>query len=124
MRSTGSEQAPLFHTIARGIEDRLLAGSLREGDRLESVREFAIELEVNVNTCLRAYQLLESRGYVEMRRGLGYFVAAGGKQAVLAQRRREFAEREVPRLRQIMELLDIDYYELERLLEEAGRRGR
>jgi DNA-binding transcriptional regulator YhcF (GntR family) len=99
----------------------LLAGSLREGDRLESVREFAMQVEVNVNTCLRAYQLLESRGYVEMRRGLGYFVTEGGREAVLEQRRREFAKQDVPRLKQMMELLDIDYDELKKMLLSVAR---
>lgn len=68
----------------------------KPGDALPAVRSLAAELKVNANTVQHAYRTLVQEGVIEMRRGLGAFVAAGRpreprqKSAAIA---RQIAER-------------------------------
>ena len=65
----------LSDTVARQLEQRILEGALRAGDRLPAEREFALELGVS-RPCLReAIQKLASRGLLYSRQGGGTFVA-------------------------------------------------
>lgn len=50
-------------------------GTLRPGDKISSVRELALELEVNPNTIQRAFSELEREGFIRTERAVGRFVA-------------------------------------------------
>ena len=56
-----SENIPIFVQIAERLSDEILAGNYAEGERVPSVREYSVLLEVNVNTTVKAYDLLSSR---------------------------------------------------------------
>ncbi len=65
----------LSDTVARQLEQRILEGALKAGDRLPAERDFALELGVS-RPCLReAIQKLASRGLLYSRQGGGTFVA-------------------------------------------------
>ena len=65
----------LSDTVARQLEQRLLEGAFRAGDRLPAERELALELGVS-RPCLReAIQKLASRGLLYSRQGGGTYVA-------------------------------------------------
>ncbi|MBQ5578099.1 MAG: winged helix-turn-helix transcriptional regulator, partial [Prevotella sp.] len=53
-----SEKA-IFIKIAERLCDDILAGLHQEGDRIPSIRELAGEYEVNTNTVLRAFDILQ-----------------------------------------------------------------
>jgi GntR family transcriptional regulator len=61
--------------IARQLESDIGAGTLKVGDRLPSERRIAEELGASRMTARHALKLLERRGLVETRTGLGAFVA-------------------------------------------------
>lgn len=50
-------------------------GGLRAGDQLPAIRKLAEDLVMNPNTVARAYRELEHEGVIELRHGLGAFVA-------------------------------------------------
>lgn len=52
----------------------ILSGKYQEGDKLPTVRDLAVELNINYNTVNKAYQDLERDGYVSTVRGKGCFV--------------------------------------------------
>ena len=52
----------------------VLKGNLKPGDKLPSVREYAIETGVNVNTVQRVYKELETLELTETKRGQGTFM--------------------------------------------------
>lgn len=60
------------------IRNRILylirSGSYKNGDRLPSVRELAVKLNINFNTVSKAYQDLERDGVIKTKRGMGTFV--------------------------------------------------
>lgn len=102
----------IYLQIADQIRDRILQGEWTEGERIPSIRELAVSVGVNPNTVTKSYQALTERRIIENQRGLGYFVAAGAKQAILREMKSEFIREELPRVFRTMQLLDIGIDEL------------
>lgn len=100
-------QKPIYLQIAESICDSILAGKYRENEKLPSVREFAAEVEVNVNTVARSFEWLQNQDVVATRRGLGNFVNEGAREAVLKLRKKEFFEEQVPEFFRTMKALEI-----------------
>ena len=82
---------PIYTQITDGFRDQILAGVLRPGDKMPSVRELATTLTINPNTIQRAYRELESQGWIISVPGKGSFVqgipqiAPAQTQALLAE---------------------------------------
>jgi GntR family transcriptional regulator len=70
------DERPVYRQIADEIARMAAVGVLKPGDQLPATRELASELKLNANTVQHAYRALRAEGLVEMRRGLGAFVAA------------------------------------------------
>lgn len=68
------DSRPIYVQICDGIREQVAAGILREGDRLPSVRELAMNLTINPNTIQRAYRELEMEGWIASVPGKGNFV--------------------------------------------------
>ena len=84
------EGKPIYVQIADRIEDDILNGKYQEEARIPSVREFAALMEVNANTTMRAYEMLQNRNIIYMKRGIGYFVSTGARELVLDDRKNVF----------------------------------
>ena len=84
------ERQSIYLQIAERISDDILAGTYAPGARVPSVREYAVMIEVNLNTVMRSYDTLQSWGILDMKRGLGYFVADDAVQTILTRRREAF----------------------------------
>ena len=65
----------IFQQIAENLCHQILDGILPPGERVPSVRDLAVEFEVNRNTLLRTYSILEVAGIIVNKRGMGFFVA-------------------------------------------------
>ena len=65
---------PIYSQIIDGLREQVIAGILREGDKLPSVRELAGELAINPNTIQRAYRELEAAGWIASVPGKGSFI--------------------------------------------------
>jgi DNA-binding transcriptional MocR family regulator len=63
-----SEQ--IVHAVVARIDDRLLRG----GARMPSIRQFAASHDVSCFTVVTSYDKLVAQGYLESRRGAGFFV--------------------------------------------------
>lgn len=105
-------QKPIYLQIAESICDSILSGKYREEEKLPSVREFAAEVEVNVNTVARSFEWLQNQDVVATRRGLGNFVNTGAREAVLKLRKREFFDEQVPDFFRTMKALNISLEEV------------
>ncbi|MES2070607.1 MAG: PLP-dependent aminotransferase family protein [Pseudomonadota bacterium] len=68
--SGGSLVEQIVRSVATRIDDKLL----RTGARMPSIRQFADEQEVSRFTVVEAYDRLVAKGYLESRRGSGFFV--------------------------------------------------
>jgi len=65
---------PIYLQLVEKICGDLIQGKLSPGDKLPSVREFALETGVNVNTVQRVYKELETMKITETKRGQGTFI--------------------------------------------------
>ncbi len=86
---------PLYQQLARQIRQRIAGGDWTEGQPIPSARQLSAELTLNFLTVNKVYALLESEGLLEIRRGVGTFVAAHSKE-----------KREADRLHLLDELID------------------
>ncbi|WP_419814371.1 GntR family transcriptional regulator [Glacieibacterium sp.] len=84
--------------IVARIIDRGGSGSSGDGEQLPSVRALAAELEVNPLTVAKAYQELQAAGLVAARKGVGLYVEAGARLALLRTERAAFLKNEWPHI--------------------------
>ncbi len=105
---TFTGEKAIYLQMADRICDEILSGTYADDSRIPSVREYAVALEVNSNTAVKAYEQLARDGIIYTRRGLGYFVTAGAKERILASRRKQFLVQTLPNVFRQMRLLGID----------------
>ena len=70
-------KVPIYVQLVEGVRHALEVGTLREGERLPTVRALAEELTVAPNTVVKAYNELQRMGLIESRTGVGTVVADG-----------------------------------------------
>jgi GntR family transcriptional regulator len=75
------DRTPIYAQLERGLRAAIATGTLGPGEQLPTVRQLAVELQVNAHTVARVYADLERGGILETRRGVGSFVTATPKQA-------------------------------------------
>ncbi len=69
---------PVYQQIVDQVRYAIASGRLEDGDRLDAIRDVAIQTRVNRNTIARAYQELEREGLIRTRVGQGSFVCGDG----------------------------------------------
>ena len=105
---TFSNDKAIYLQMADRLCDEILAGKYKDDDRIPSVREYAVMLEVNTNTDVKAYEELARANIIYNKRGLGYFVTKGARKQILKERKRLFMKEHLPEMFRQMRLLDID----------------
>ena len=75
------DRTPIYAQLERGLRAAIATGRLGPGAQLPTVRQLAVELQVNANTVARVYSELERAGVIETRRGIGSFISATPTQA-------------------------------------------
>lgn len=65
---------PTYEQIKQALKMAIFSGQLEEGDRLSSLREMALKLNVNPNTIIKVNYQLETEGFIYSRPGAGYYV--------------------------------------------------
>ena len=75
------DRTPLYAQLEQGIRAAIATGRLASGAQLPTVRQLAVDLQINANTVARVYADLERAGVLETRRGVGSFVSATPAQA-------------------------------------------
>ena len=102
----------IYLQIAEMVCENILLNRWREEEKIPSVRELAVNLEVNPNTVARTYEFLTQREIIFTKRGMGYFVSEDGKSKALAFRKEDFLKNDLPLFFQNIDLLNIDFDEL------------
>ena len=54
-------RVPVYEQIIKQVEEQVLTGILKEGDKLPSVRSLSVKLSINPNTIQKAYTELDRR---------------------------------------------------------------
>jgi len=81
---------PFYRQIVDMVLAGISSGAIEPGERLPTIREMAVKLEVNPNTVVRAYSQLQMMGVLDMQQGTGAFARAraGGAAVPAAEKRR------------------------------------
>lgn len=103
---------PIFIQIADYICTQALQGNFSPGCRIPSVRELAVQLEVNPNTVMRAYERLQNSGIIYNKRGIGYFIADNALTQIHQLKKQQFIDEILPSMFKEMQLLGIDITEI------------
>ena len=69
------DSRPLYQQVKDSLRRMMLTGLLEPDEKLPSVRSLATQLAINPNTIQRAYESLETEGYVYSIPGKGSFAA-------------------------------------------------
>ena len=70
-----NDSSPIYLQIVEKIKADIVAGKLKGGDKLPSVRDIAESFKVNPNTVQRVFMELEREGVAYSQRGIGTFVS-------------------------------------------------
>ena len=76
-----ADPTPIYAQLERGFRAAIATSRLRPGDQLPTVRQLAVDLQINANTVARVYSELERAGVIETKRGVGSFITATPAQA-------------------------------------------
>ena len=109
---TFRETQAIYLQIADYVCEKILLKEWSPEERIPSVREMAVMLEVNPNTILRAYEFLQNREIIVNARGVGLFVATKAIRNARSYLYEELVERDLPGLFRMLALLDMDLEEL------------
>lgn len=102
----------IFIQIADRLCDKILSGEYLADERIPSVRELAVEMEVNPNTVMRSYERLQMNDIIYNKRGIGYFISPDAKAKILKIRRNDFMQETLPAIFNEMSLLNVSIDEL------------
>lgn len=83
---------PVYRQIIDQVRGGLASGALAAGDQLPTVRQLAVDLEINPNTVVRAYKELELSGLLETHQGTGTFISAQKLPRANAERDRQLSQ--------------------------------
>ena len=106
-----------FTYIIDYICEGILTGRFPEGERIPSVRDMAVLMQVAPNTVVHAYEKLTARELIYTQRGIGFYISTGAKERVRSQRKTLFMEETIPQIRREAKLIGISADELREALE-------
>jgi DNA-binding transcriptional regulator YhcF (GntR family) len=112
------ETQAIYLQIGDYVCEQILQGRWNEGDRILSVRELGVDLQVNPNTVMRTFDFLQNIEIIFNKRGVGYFVAEQANEKILNYRRNQFMEHELPVFFKNLRLLGMSFDELKTRYEE------
>ena len=83
---------PVYRQLIDQVRGGMASGALTAGDQLPTVRQLAVDLEINPNTVMRAYRELELGGVLETHQGTGTFIANKKIERSSAERDRQLTQ--------------------------------
>ena len=108
----------IYLQIVDYICEKALVNEWKAGERIPSVRELGVTLEVNPNTAMRSYEYLESRKIIYNKRGIGYFLTEDTLAKIRVLQKELFMSESLPTLFKNIYLLEISFDELKKQYKE------
>lgn len=85
-------RVPVYEQLIKQVEDQVLKGIMKEGDKMPSVRSLSMELSTNPNTIQKAYMELDRRGILVSVPGKGFFISAEALKIVGNQSKEKLSD--------------------------------
>jgi len=106
------EGQAIYLQIVEYVCEQILLKQWPLSNKITSIRDLAVTMEVNPNTVQRAYDFLQQRGIIINKRGVGYFIEDNAFELVKAFRKEQFIENELDVVFRNMYLLNVDVAEI------------
>lgn len=84
---------PLYEQIASQIKAAIMSGELNAGDPIPSMRALAKSLQISVLTVQKAYETLQSEGFIETTAGKGCYVSAQNQDFYMEEQQKKIEEK-------------------------------
>lgn len=117
-----NKNQPIYLQIADLICEKILLNDWKKGERIPSVRELAVSIQVNPNTVMRTYALLQEEGIIYNQRGIGFFVAGEGLRSAKEFVIRQIIEADMTNLFRKMKMTGITFDELKKYFDEYSQK--
>src|SRR4029078_3646627 len=105
----------IYLQIADYVCEQVLLKYWKTEERFPSIRDVAVDLQVNPNTVQRSYDFLQELGVIANKRGVGIFVEKDAIKRIMAYKRKEFNTKTLPIIFKNMALLNMDLKEFGKL---------
>ena len=102
----------IYLQIVDYICEKVLIKEWLAGDRIPSVRELGVQLEVNPNTVMRSYEHLEANDVIMNKRGVGFFLTEDAVEKTVVLQQQTFITESLPLLFKNMYLLQMSFDEM------------
>lgn len=102
---------PIYDQIFTQVKNQIISGALPEGEALPSIRALAKDLRISVITTKRAYDELESAGFIYTLPGKGSFVSPRDSQLIREENLKEIEEH-LGKIRQLAALCGLSRNEI------------
>lgn len=112
------DKQAIYMQIADYFAANILEERWAANEKVPSVRQLAVELEVNPNTVMRTYNHLQENEIIYNKRGIGYFVGTEARNILLKMMKQRFVEQELPEVFRSMQLLELNIKDVETFHEE------
>jgi len=106
------DKQAIYLQIADYVCDHILTGKWAAGDKMISIRELAIKLQVNPNTIFRTFEYLQQQDVIFNKRGIGFFVDETAPKKIREMRRKRFFEQDLPEFINKIRMLEINLEEV------------
>jgi DNA-binding transcriptional regulator YhcF (GntR family) len=108
----------IYLQLADYFYENILTEEMHSNDRIPSVRDLAVETEVNPNTVMRTYKHLQDNNIIYNKRGIGYFISEDAFQITHNMKKEEFITEKLPQFFKSMKNLNISIDEIEVLFKQ------
>ncbi|MDQ3192150.1 MAG: GntR family transcriptional regulator [Bacteroidota bacterium] len=112
----------IYLQIADYFFDNILQKKWKGGDKIPSVREMAVEFEVNPNTTMRTINYLQEKGIIFNKRGIGYFVEEDGYEKIREIKKEQFVNEDLPLFFKNMQLLELSLEDIKKYHEKFSKK--
>lgn len=106
------DKEAIYLQIAAYVSEQITLGRWPAEEKIPSVRDLAIELQVNPNTVVRAYEFLQNHGVIANKRGIGFFVDQDARTKIKEYNKERFLNQDLPEFFKNIYLLDIKMEDL------------
>ena len=89
---SNSSSIPIYEQIKNAIINQIMNGELEEDEALPSIRSLASDIKISVMTIKKAYDELESEGYIVSIQGKGTFVAPKNTELAREQAQKDIED--------------------------------
>lgn len=111
-----NDNKPIYRQIIDFAYQQIMTDAWLPEQRIPSVRELSMDLQVNSRTVLKAMEHLQGLGIIAVKRGMGFSLSPDAKDKVNQERRKEFFSTTLPDFIAQMRLLGINRNDIDEYL--------